>query len=186
MGAHVIVCEINPIDALHAYLEGYSVMSIQEASKIGTVFITATGSSDVIPFDVILSMKNGAALSNCGSGQTEIDVATLKEKAVSCREIKTHVQRYYLESGKYVDVLTDGRVTNLVGGEGNPAVIMDLTFSTIVLGAEYLTKETLEPRVYTLHEKIDEMIVTIKRNEFELRVSKPTEKQKKYDDDWHK
>lgn len=185
-GAHVIVCEINPIHALNAYLEGYSVMDIQDAAKVGTVFITATGSSDVIPIDAIMNMKPGAILSNCGSGQTEIDMISLKEKAVSCEEIRPHMARYYLDNGKHVHVLTDGRVTNLVGGEGNPAVIMDLTFSAIVLGVEYLTTEKLENKVYTMPEKIDEMIAFIKMNEFEIKTTKPTEKQKKYDNDWRK
>lgn len=184
LGAHVIVCEINPINALSAYLEGYSVMSIQEAAKIGTVFITATGSGDVIPIDAIMNMKSGAILSNCGSGQVEIDIASLKEKAVSSKEIRPHMVRYYLEDGKYVHVLTDGRVTNLVGDEGNPAVIMDLTFSAIVLGAEYLIKEKLEPSVYTMPQKVDEMIASIKLNEFDIKISKPTEKQKQYDMEW--
>lgn len=186
LGARVIVCEIDPLKALNAYLEGNMVMTIQEAAKVGTVFITATGSSDVIPIDVIMNMKSGVILSNCGSGQTEIDVASIKEKAVSSKEIRTHMVRYYFDNGKYVHVLTDGRVTNLVGGEGNPAVIMDLTFSAIVLGVEYLIKNKLERKVYTMPEEIDKMIASIKMNEYEIRVSKPTEKQKVYDSDWHK
>jgi len=186
LGAHVIVCEIDPLKALNAYLEGYSVMNIQEASKIGTVFITATGSSDVIPIDAIMNMKAGAVLSNCGSGQKEIDVASLKERAVSTREIRQHLVRYYLPNGRYVHLLTDGRVTNIVAGGGNPSIIMDLSFSAIVLGVEYLLKEKLENRVYTMPVEIDEAIAQIKMNEFEINVSKPTEKQKKFDLDWHK
>ena len=186
LGARVIVCETNPINALSAYLEGYEVMSIQDAARTGTVFFTATGSVDVIPMDVIRSMKPGAILSNCGSGQKEIDVASVKKEAVSSEEIRPHMVRYSFNNGKYVHILTDGLVTNLVAANGNPPFIMDLTFSAAVLAAEYLVKEKLEPGVHVLPESIDMMIASIKLNEYELKLSKPTEKQRAYDNDWHK
>ena len=186
LGARVIVCETNPINALSAYLEGYEVMSIQDAARTGTVFFTATGSVNVIPIDVIRNMKPGAILSNCGSGQKEIDIASVKEEAVSSEEIRPHLVRYSFNNGKYVHVLTDGLVTNLIGGNGNPPVIMDLTFSAAVLAVEYLVHEKLESRVHVLPESIDMMIASIKLNEYELKLSKPTEKQKAYDKDWRK
>ncbi len=186
MGAHVIVCEIDPINALCAYLEGYSVMSIEEAAKLGTIFITATGSIDVIPFEAIKQMKHGAVLVNCGSGQNEIAVSDLKENAVAVKEIKPQMVRYYLDGGLYVTLLCDGRVANIVGGEGNSPDIMDLTFSAVLLSAEQLVNDRPKPRVYVMSEHIDEVIASIKLNEYEIQLSKKTQKQKDYDADWRK
>ena len=186
MGAHVIVCEIDPIKALNAYLEGYQVMSIQEAAEFGNIYITATGSVDVIPYEVITKMKHGAILANCGSGRHEIATDELKENAISCEEVRPVMMRYDLDNGKCVHLLADGGVVNLCGSEGNPPVVMDLTFTAMVLSVEYLVKNKLKPRVYTLPEEIDEKIALLKLNEFEISLSEPTETQIKYDKDWHK
>ena len=186
MGGHVIVCEVDPIRALEAYMDGFEVMSIEKAAERGSIFVTATGSCDVIPIDMIMKMRSGAILSNCGSGQVEFDYEGLKKIAAAHEEVHPYMEKFVLPSGRYVYVLTQGRVTNLVAGEGNPSAIMDLSFASISLAAEYLVKNKLENRVYVLPEEIDRAIGRIKLNEFEISLSKPTEKQKVYDRDWHK
>ncbi|MDD4291375.1 MAG: adenosylhomocysteinase [Clostridia bacterium] len=186
MGAHVIVCERDEIRALDAYLNGFRVMSLAEAVKTGSIFVTATGSSNIIPLEIILQMKNGAVLSNCGSGQSEVDVKGIKECALSSEVINAHMTSYTLPNRKTVRVLTDGRVTNIVGGGGNPAAIMDLTFSAIVLGVEYLVNNKLEQKVYVMPEEIDKAIALIKLNELDIHLNKETAAQKLYDGDWHK
>ena len=186
MGGHVIVCETEPIRALEAYIDGFEVMSIEKAVEKGSIFITATGSCDVIPLDLIMKMQSGAILSNCGSGQVEFDYEGLKQISVSQEEVRPYMEKFILPNGRYVHVLTEGRVTNLVAGEGNPAAIMDLSFASISLAVEYLVKHELQNLVYVLPEEIDQAIGRIKLNEFEISLSKPSEKQKAYDKDWHK
>lgn len=186
IGGHVVVCEIDPIRALEAYMDGFTVSNIESAAKVGTVFITATGSCDVIPIDVIQTMKLGAILSNCGSGQVEFDYEGIRRSAVSSEEVRPNMVKYTFQNGKYVYVLTEGRVTNLVGGEGNPAAVMDLSFAAITLAVEYLASNKLEAGMHVMPDSIDKAIALIKLNEFDIHLSKPTLKQMEYDKDWHK
>ena len=186
LGGHVTVCESDPLRALEAYMDGFNVASCEEAAAKGTLFITATGSCDVIPVDLILKMKSGAILSNCGSGQREFEYNQLKEMAVSCEEVRPYMEKLTFSNGKYIYALTEGRVTNLVGGEGNPAAVMDLSFAAITLAVEYLTKNKLENRMYVMPEEVDKAIGLIKLNEFGIKLTKHTQKQIEYDGDWHK
>jgi len=186
LGAHVIVCEVDPLLALNAYMEGYYVMSIMEAAKIGTIFITATGSVDVLPFEAIRMMKPGAILSNCGSGQNEIDVDSLKKNAISSKMIQPHMVRYDLFNHKYVYLLTDGRVTNIIAAGGNAPELMDLTFSAVLMSVEYLMDEKLEEKVYTLPNSVNRKIARLRLNELDIHLSEKTSRQQEYDNDWHK
>ena len=188
MGANVIVCEIDPVKALDAYLAGYRVMPLKEAAECGEVFMTATGSKDVIPLPVIKKLKSGAFLINCGSGQCEIDVTGLKESAREMVPVNAHVDRYTMENGHFINLVADGRVGNIVVSGGNPPAIMDLTFSQIVLAAEYLVanRGKLNHRMYVMPESVDQKIAKIKLNELTVRIDTPTEIQKKYDSSWHK
>ena len=188
MGANVIICEIDPIKALDAYLHGYRVMPLKEAAAYGEIFMTATGSKDVIPLSVIKQLKSGAYLVNCGSGQVEIDVAGLQGFAVDMERLNPFVDKYTLENGHFVNLVADGRVGNIVVSGGNPAEIMDLTFSQIIMAAEYLVQRRgrMKNRMYVMPETVDQKIAKIKLNELMVDIDIPTAIQKKYDNTWHK
>lgn len=188
MGANVIVCEIDPIKALEAYLNGYQVMPLKEAASKGDVFITATGSKDVLPLSVARQLKSGAFLLNCGSGYSEIDVCGIRQYAKKVEKISAFIERFTLDDGKSVNLFTEGGVANIIVSGGNPSSIMDLTFSQIVLAAEYLVQNRgkLGNRMYIMPESIDQNIAKIKLNELDIHIDTPTETQQKYDASWQK
>ncbi len=184
-GTHVIICETDPVRALDAYTAGYNVRSLKTALSEGTVFVTATGSCDVLPIDAIRQMKNGAILINLGSEQIEIDVASIKRTA-KCEKINRYMDRYTFPDGKYVNLVTDGLPANLVHSEGNPPQVMDLTFSAIALSVEYLLCNHLERKIYVLPREVDQQIAAVKLSALGVPLIKPTQRQQDYDNDWRK
>ena len=160
MGARVIVTEVNPIRALEAVMDGFEVMTMKEAAPLGDVFVTATGNRDVIRWEHIELMKDGAILANAGHFNVEISVSELEEKAVAKRRVRGYVDEYTLPDGRKIYLLAEGRLVNLVAAEGHPSEVMDLSFANQALSILYLKERgrSLEKRVYNVPSEQDELV----------------------------
>lgn len=186
LGANVIVCEIDPLKALEAAMEGYRVMPIDEASKIGDIFLTVTGNKHVVDVKHILNMKNGAFLANAGHFNYEVNVPDLAAETTEIKKIRPTLEEYKLKNGKSVYVLAEGRLVNLVSAEGHPASVMDMSFANQALGIEFLVKNkgTLENKLYTLPLEVDEEIARIKLKAMGIEIDTLTPEQEKYLNTW--
>ncbi|GFP23142.1 adenosylhomocysteinase, partial [Candidatus Hakubella thermalkaliphila] len=160
MGANVVVIEVDPIKALEAVMDGFRVMPIAEAARLGDIFVTVTGNKWAINREHIATMKDGAILANNGHFDVEIDVVRLKEMALSQRRIRQHVVEYTLPSGNRIYLLAEGRLVGQTAAEAHPAEIMDMSFAIQALAAEYLLKEhgSLENKVYLIPQEVDHSI----------------------------
>ncbi len=186
MGANVIVCEVDPFKALDATMENFRVMPMDEAAKIGDLFITATGCKDVIVrrhFDV---MKHNAVLCNSGHFDCEVDVAGLREMAAEVFPRRQGIEGFRLPDGRILNVLAEGRLVNLAAGNGHPAEIMDMSFAVQALSLEWLAKhrQELERKVYLVPEEIDDQIARVKLAAMGLRIDALTQEQKAYLAGW--
>jgi len=186
LGANVIVCEVDPLKALEANMEGYRVMPIMEAAKEGDIFLTVTGDIHVIDIEHIMQMKDGAMLSNAGHFDNEINVPELKKHVLEIKRIRPFMDEYRLKNGKTVYLLGEGRLINLVAGEGHPASVMDMSFANQALGMEFLVKNKgkLEKKLYTLPKEVDEKIATLKLESIGISIDTLTEEQKNYLNSW--
>ncbi len=189
MGAHVIICETNPIKALEAVMEGYEVMTISQAVKIGDIFVTVTGNKSVISYSHLLKMKDGAIVANSGHFDVEIDLSQLKLNAHKFRKIRNHISEYTLKTAsivKKIYILAEGRLVNLVAAEGHPSAVMDLSFANQALASRYLVenKGKLQAKVYRLPAYLDRMVATLKLKSIGVRIDKLTTTQKKYLSGW--
>ena len=186
LGANVIVCEVDPLKALEAAMEGYRVMPIAEAAKEGDVFLTVTGDKHVVDVQHILNMKDGAFLANSGHFDWEINVAGLKKHAVEIREIRPNLEEYKLDNGKSVYVFAQGRLVNLVNAEGHPASVMDMSFANQALGIEFLVKNKgkLENKLYTLPHEVDVKIAELKLKSMGIDIDILTPEQEEYLHSW--
>jgi len=185
MGADVIVCEVDEIKALEAVMDGFRVMSMDEAAKIGDVFITVTGNINVIDKKHFKMMKDGAILSNSGHFNVEINLKELEKMARVKRNIRPFVDEYIL-NGKRIFVLAQGRLINLSAAEGHPASVMDMSFANQALSAEYILKNynNLENKVYLIPQSIDRKIARLKLKSMGIKIDKLTHLQKKYLSMW--
>ncbi len=186
LGANVIVCEVDPLKALEAAMEGYRVMPIAEAAKEGDVFLTVTGDKHVVDVQHILTMKDGAFLANSGHFDWEVNVAGLKEHAIEIREIRPNLEEYRLDNGKSVYVFAQGRLVNLVNAEGHPASVMDMSFANQALGIEFLVKNKgkLENKLYTLPNEVDVKIAELKLKSMGIEIDTLTPEQEEYLHSW--
>ncbi len=186
LGANVIVCEVDALKALEAVMEGYRVMPIAEAAKIGDVFMTVTGDKHVIDVEHLLSMKDGSFVGNCGHFDCEVNVAGLKEHAIEIKQIRPSLEEYKLDNGKSVYVIAEGRLVNLVAAEGHPASVMDMSFANQALGIEYLVKNQgkLPNKLLTLPEEVDNRIASLKLESMGIQIDTLTEEQKLYLNSW--
>ncbi len=186
MGARVIVTEVDPIKALEAVMDGYTVMTMEEAAKIGDIFVTATGDTKVIDVQHMKLMKDGAILANAGHFNVEVNVKGLEEISVSKRIIRNHVTEYKLPNGKRLYLLAEGRLVNLVAAEGHPSEVMDMSFANQALAVKYIkeNRDRLKPKVYTLPREIDEEIARHKLESMGIKIDELTEEQKKYLTSW--
>ena len=186
LGANVIVCEVDPLKALEAAMEGYRVMPIAEAAKEGDVFLTVTGDKHVVDVQHILNMKDGAFLANAGHFDWEVNVTGLKSHAVEIREIRPNLEEYKLDNGKSVYVFAQGRLVNLVAAEGHPASVMDMSFANQALGIEFLVKNKgkLENKLYTLPHEVDVKIAELKLKSMGIEIDTLTPEQEEYLHSW--
>ena len=186
MGASVVVVEIDPIRAIEAVMDGYRVMPIADAAKIGDMFVTVTGDINVIRKEHFLTMKDGAIVCNSGHFNVEIDIAGLEKVSKRKRLIREFVDEYTLKNGKRVNLLGEGRLINLAAAEGHPSSVMDMSFANQALGAEFMIKQgkRLEKKVYPVPEKIDKEIARLKLEAMGIKIDKLTKEQEKYLASW--
>jgi adenosylhomocysteinase len=186
MGAHVTVCETNPVRALEAVMDGYSVMPMIEAAKIGEVFITVTGGLHAVGKEHIEVMASGAILSNSGHFNDEIDIASLKEMSTANRELRPFVEEYTMKDGRLIYLLADGRLVNLSAAEGHPSAVMDMSFANQALSAEYLYKNQgkLGAGVHVVPPVMDAEIGRLKLESMGISIDKLSAAQLKYQDSW--
>jgi len=185
-GAIVVVTEVDPIRALEAAMDGYLVMPIAEAAKIGDIFITATGDVNVIDEPHLKLLKNGAVLANTGHFNVEINIPALEKLAKSKRRVREFAEEYEYADGRRVYLLGDGRLINLAAAEGHPASVMDMSFANQALGSEYMIKraKTLQPQVYVIPKDIDREIARLKLQSMGRSIDVLTREQEKYLASW--
>ena len=185
MGANVIVTEVDPFKALDATMNGFRVMTMDQAAPLGDVFVTVTGCKDVIVGRHFQAMKHNALLANAGHFDCEVNVAALRELAESSQLRRENIVGYTLPNGKTLNVLAEGRLVNLAAGNGHTAEIMDMSFAVQALAAEWLTKQTgLEKKVYAVPEAIDDEIGRAKLAALGLSIDSLTEEQERYLTSW--
>lgn len=182
MGAVVVVTEIDPIKALEATMDGFNVMPMDEAAKIGDLFVTLTGCKDVIRREHLEVMKDGALLSNSGHFDVEIDKIALSDMAVEEWQRKPNIRGYRMPDGRILNLLAEGRLVNLAAGNGHPAEIMDMSFAIQAKGLEYLAKNRgkLENKVYAVPAEIDREVAEIKLRANGITIDRLTDEQKAY------
>jgi adenosylhomocysteinase len=186
MGAQVIVTEVDPLRALEALMDGYEVLPIEEAAKVGDIFCTATGDKNVIARAAIERMKDGAILANTGHFNVEIEIPALKELAVATREARPNVEEFELADGRRIYLIGEGRLVNLAAAEGHPASVMDMSFANQALSAEYVVANagTLEARVYDVPAEIDREIARLKLSSMGVEIDRLTDEQARYLSSW--
>jgi len=186
MGANVIVTEVDPLKALEAVMDGYRVMPMIDAVKIGDFFCTVTGDMNVIDRHHFEVMKDGAIVANSGHFNVEINIPSLEEMAVDKQLVRPFVEQYTLEDGRQIHILGEGRLINLASAEGHPASVMDMSFANQALSAEYMVKngKSLKKMVYSVPEDIDKNIARIKLEAMGIYVDTLTEEQIHYLNSW--
>lgn len=186
MGANVVVTEVDSLKALEAVMDGFRVMPIEEAAKIGDFFCTVTGDMHVIRKEHFKLMKDGAIVANSGHFDIEIDVEGLRELSVSQRDIRPFVREYKLEDGRRIYLLAEGRLVNLSAAEGHPSSVMDMSFANQALSAKYLVDNAgkLKIKVHKIPDEIDYKIAVLKLESMGVRHDELTEEQKKYLESW--
>lgn len=186
LGAKVIVVEVDPVRALEAAMDGFRVMTADEAAAEGDIFITVTGNKHVLRMEHFDRMKDGAILANSGHFDIELDLASLRAASTSRRDVRNNLEEYVLEDGRRILLVAEGRLVNLGAAEGHPADVMDMSFSNQALAAEYLitNRDELEPKIYTLPREIDEQVSSIKLESLGGGLEKLTEDQIAYLSGW--
>jgi adenosylhomocysteinase len=186
LGAHVIVTEIDPRKALEAAMDGFQVKTMAEAAKEGDVFITVTGNYHVIRGEHFDAMKDGAIVCNSGHFNDELDLDAIEKLSVSKSTPRAFVEAYKLKNGRTVRVLGEGRLINLAAGEGHPAAVMDMSFANQAMAAGYLAQnyKTLEKKVYSVPEHIDEEVAKLKLASMGISIDTLTPEQVKYMASW--
>ena len=186
MGMDVIICEVDPLRALEAHMEGYRVMPAAEAAKYADVWVTVTGDCKVVDAPAFENMKDGAILCNSGHFDSEINIPWLEEHSVSKVELKPLVEEYTLEDGRKIVLLAQGRLVNLSCAEGHPASVMDMSFANQALAAEYLYQHAseLEHKVYDVPAEIDDGVARVKLETLGVQIDTLTDEQIAYMNSW--
>lgn len=186
LGANVIVCEVDPIKAIEAYMDGLRVMSMDDAAPLGDFFVTVTGCSKVITGRHYKLMKNGAVLANAGHFDVEIWKPELEAQSVEKRIMRNNIMGYVMEDGRIINLLAEGRLVNLAAGDGHPAEIMDMSFALQALSARYVaeSKGKLENRVYEVPDELDRKVADMKLAALGIRIDRLTEEQQEYLRGW--
>jgi adenosylhomocysteinase len=186
LGAQVVVTEVSPTSALEAAMEGYRVMPIREAARVGDIFVTVTGDTSVVRREHIEVMKDGAVLANSGHFDVEIDKEALEELAISKRRLRESVDEFRMPDGRRIHLLAEGRLVNLAAAEGHPAAVMDMSFSDQALSVEWIVKqsERLKPAVYPVPEDIDAEVARLKLQSMGIEIDELTAEQEAYLRSW--
>ncbi len=186
MGANVIVTEVSPLRALEAVMDGFTVMPIGEAAKVGDIFVTVTGNTSIIRKEHMLKMKDGAILANSGHFNVEISIPDLESIAVSKRAIRPNVEEYRLKDGRRLYLLGEGRLINLAAAEGHPPEVMMMSFANQALCVEHIAKnwKELKPIVYKVPEHIDQTVAKLALDTMNIQIDELTEEQIKYIKGW--
>jgi len=188
MGANVIITEVDPVRALEAVMDGFRVMSVNEAAKIGDIFVTVTGNKHVIDKKTIDLMKDKVIIANSGHFDNEINVKYLDQQAKNWMEIRPNVREYHLKDGRIIYLLAEGRLVNLSAAEGHPSEVMDMSFANQALTAKWLTNKKnvgqLEKKVYSVPLEIDREIALHKLDSMNVNIDTLTKTQKEYMADW--
>lgn len=186
MGGDVVIAEIDPLKALEAVMDGFRVMPMSAASKIGDFFVTVTGDINVLREEHFKVMKDGAIVCNSGHFNVEIDIPALRKLSKKRREIRDFVEEYTMKDGRRINLLGEGRLINLASAEGHPSSVMDMSFANQALAAEYMVKKgnKLENNVYPVPANIDREIARLKLNALGIRIDKLTKEQQKYLASW--
>jgi len=187
MGANTIICEVDPLKALEAVMDGYEVMPIERAAKVGDVFVTTTGDMNVIDKDHLLKMKDNAIVANAGHFDVEINLDALRSLSKSIKDVRENVRQYTLKNGRRINLLAEGRLINLAAAEGHPASVMDMSFANQALVCEYIRKNSdkLKKKVYKVPEEIDRDIAQLKLKSLGIKIDKLTKEQREYLSSWH-
>ena len=186
LGADVIVTEVDPTRALEATMDGFRVMPMREAAKVGDVFVTVTGNKGVLGAEHFQVMKDGAVLANSGHFNVEIDLPALEKLSTAKREARPLVDEFQLKDGRKIFVLGEGRLVNLATAEGHPASVMDMSFANQALSAEYMKQHSkeLKPQVYSVPEHLDKQIARLKLDSMGIQIDKLTTEQEHYLASW--
>jgi adenosylhomocysteinase len=186
MGSDVVVTEVDPLKALEAVMDGFRVMPMEEAAKIGDIFCTVTGDINVIDAHHFAAMKDGAIVANSGHFNVEINIPALKEMSTGTKLVRPFVEEYHLKDGRSIFILGEGRLINLASAEGHPASVMDMSFANQALSAEYMVKngKTLEKRVYSVPDDIDKEIARLKLEAMKVKIDTLTAQQVAYLGSW--
>jgi adenosylhomocysteinase len=186
-GAEVIITEIDPTKALEAVMDGFRVMSMEEAAKLGDVFCTVTGNKNVLAKQHFEVMKDGAIISNSGHFNVEIDIPSLEKMSGSKRTTRNYVDEYTMKDGRRINLLGEGRLINLAAAEGHPASVMDMSFADQALSCEYMVKNhaTLEKKVYTVPVDLDKRVAKLKLESMGIKIDRLTPEQEEYLASWN-
>jgi adenosylhomocysteinase len=186
LGADVIITEVDPTRALEAVMDGFRVMPMAEAAKLGEVFITVTGDKSILRAEHFKAMKDGAVICNSGHFNVEIDIPALETMSLAKRQTRESVDEYTLRDGRKIYLLGEGRLVNLAAAEGHPAVVMDMSFANQALCAEYMAKnaKTLEPKVHTVPKDIDRAVARLKLESMGVAIDHLTVEQENYLASW--
>jgi adenosylhomocysteinase len=186
-GAEVIVTEVDPTKALEAVMDGFRVMSMEEAARLGDVFCTVTGNKNVLAKQHFELMKDGAIISNSGHFNVEIDIPSLEKLSSSKRTTRNFVDEYSLKDGRRINLLGEGRLINLAATEGHPASVMDMSFADQALSLEYMVKNyaSLEKKVYTVPADLDKRVAKLKLESLGIKIDRLTSEQEEYLASWN-
>ena len=186
MGAHVVVCEVEAVRALEAIMDGFQVMTIGEAAKVGKIFVTLAGNKKVIRREHVGVMLDGAVVANSGHFNVELDIPGLEALSTQKRTVRECLEEYLMPDGHHIYLLAEGRLINLAAAEGHPASVMDMSFANQSLSAEYLVKHhgELKPQVYVVPPEIDQEIARLKLSAMGVQIDELTDEQETYLASW--
>ena len=186
LGAQVIVTEIDPVKAIEARMDGFSVMKMEQAAPLGDIFVTATGCAWTITVDHMLNMKDGAILANAGHFNVEIDMAGLEKACIAKKEMRENIMGYQLANGRWVNVIAEGRLANIAAADGHPAEIMDMSFAVQALSAMYIRDhhKTLKNDVIDVSDEIDDVVARRRLEAWDIEIDTLTPEQVHYLNSW--
>jgi adenosylhomocysteinase len=186
MGSQVIVTEVDPLRALEAVMDGFQVMPMAEAARVGDIFVTVTGDLKVLDRAHFEAMKDGVILANSGHFNSEINLAAMDDLAGSVRQVRQFVQEYKMEDGRRLHVVGEGRLVNLAAAEGHPAAVMDMSFANQAVSAEWMARNqaSLEPKVYDVPKDLDAEVARLKLEAMHIGIDTLTPEQERYINSW--